>query len=65
MIQPGDVIWTPPNTRHWHGAQPSVAMSHYAIVEPLNGSAAQWMEKVTRRAIRPQEQTKCMTWTTN
>ena len=22
-------------------------MSHYAIVEPLNGSSAEWMEKVT------------------
>jgi quercetin dioxygenase-like cupin family protein len=23
MIQPGDVIWTPPNVRHWHGARMS------------------------------------------
>jgi len=64
MIQPGDVIWTPPNVRHWHGAQPSVAMTHYAIVEPLNGVTAQWMEKVTDEQYGPQEQGKCMTWTT-
>ncbi len=40
-------------------------MSHYAIVEPLNGVAAQWMEKVTDEQYGAQEQTKCMTWTTN
>jgi quercetin dioxygenase-like cupin family protein len=65
LIQPGDVIWTPPNTRHWHGAQPGVAMAHYAIVEPLNGVSATWMEKVTDEQYAPQEQGKCMTWTTN
>jgi len=46
-IRPGDVIWTPANVRHWHGAQPDSSMSHYAIVEPLNGSSAEWMEKVS------------------
>jgi len=61
MIQPGDVIWTPPNTRHWHGAQPHSAMSHYAIVEPLNGSSAEWMEKVTNAQYGPQERGTCKT----
>ena len=46
-IRAGDVIWTPANAKHWHGAQPDSAMSHYAIVEPLNGSSAVWMEKVS------------------
>jgi quercetin dioxygenase-like cupin family protein len=46
-ILPGDVIWTPANVKHWHGAQPNAAMSHYAIVEPLNGSSAQWMHHVS------------------
>ena len=64
-IQPGDVIWTPPNTRHWHGAQASVAMAHYAMAESLNGVAAQWMEKVTDEQYGPQEQTKCMSSMTN
>src|SRR6478735_4873944 len=41
-IRPGDVIWTPPNAKHWHGAQPGSPLSHYAIVEPLNGSSATW-----------------------
>jgi len=58
-IRPGDVIWTPANVKHWHGAQPKSAMSHYAIVEPLNGSAAQWMEKVTDETYGPKDATTC------
>ena len=27
-IQPGDVIWTPPDEKHWHGAAPTTAMTH-------------------------------------
>jgi len=46
-IFPGDVIWTPPNEKHWHGASPDVAMSHIAIVEMKDGEAVDWMEKVT------------------
>ena len=30
------------------------AMSHYAIVEPLNGSSAEWMEKVTDEQYGPE-----------
>jgi quercetin dioxygenase-like cupin family protein len=32
-IRPGDVIWCPPGVRHWHGATPTTAMTHMAIVE--------------------------------
>jgi 4-carboxymuconolactone decarboxylase len=46
-ILPGDVVWIPANVRHWHGAQPEAPMSHYAIVEPLNGKNVEWMEHVT------------------
>jgi len=46
-IQEGDVIWTPPGVKHWHGASPESAMSHLAIQEALNGKAVEWMEKVT------------------
>jgi quercetin dioxygenase-like cupin family protein len=60
-IRPGDVIWTPANVRHWHGAQPNAAMSHYAIVEPLNGSSAEWMEKVTDEQYASQEASTCKT----
>jgi quercetin dioxygenase-like cupin family protein len=46
-IRPGDVVWFPANEKHWHGASPTTAMSHFAIQESLNGSPVTWMEKVT------------------
>jgi quercetin dioxygenase-like cupin family protein len=42
----GDVIWCPPNHRHWHGATPGSSMTHIAVQESLNGRAVQWMEHV-------------------
>ena len=46
-IYPGDVVWCPPGHKHWHGATPSSAMSHIAIVEALDGKAVDWMETVS------------------
>ena len=46
-IRAGDVIWCPPNRRHWHGATPSTAMTHIAIQEAIDGRAVDWMELVT------------------
>ncbi|MEY2540206.1 MAG: hypothetical protein QOG67_3946 [Verrucomicrobiota bacterium] len=46
-IRPGDVIWIPPGEKHWHGATPTTAMTHIAIVEQLDGKSADWMEKVS------------------
>ncbi|MBD8533280.1 MULTISPECIES: cupin domain-containing protein [unclassified Massilia] len=45
-IRPGDVVWTPPGVKHWHGAAPAVAMTHIAIQEAEDGKVVQWMEKV-------------------
>jgi quercetin dioxygenase-like cupin family protein len=46
-IRPGDVVRCPPNEKHWHGATPTTAMTHIAIVEQLDGKTVEWMEKVT------------------
>jgi quercetin dioxygenase-like cupin family protein len=46
-IRPGDVVWFTPNEKHWHGAAPTTAMTHIAIVEQLEGKSADWMEKVS------------------
>jgi quercetin dioxygenase-like cupin family protein len=46
-IRPGDVIWTPPGVKHWHGATDSGAMSHIAITEVVDGRNVDWMEKVS------------------
>jgi len=45
-IRPGDVVWCPPGEKHWHGASPTTAMSHFAIQEALDGKVVEWMEKV-------------------
>lgn len=46
-IHPGDVVWFPPYEKHWHGATPTVAMTHIAIQEKLDEKAVEWMEKVS------------------
>lgn len=46
-IEKGNVIWTPPGVKHWHGATPSSSMTHMAIQESVNGKYVEWMEKVT------------------
>jgi quercetin dioxygenase-like cupin family protein len=51
-IQPGDVVWCPPGTKHWHGATAKTAMTHIAIVEKLDGKAVEWMEHVSDEQYR-------------
>lgn len=46
-IRPGDVIWFPPGEKHWHGASATVAMTHIAIQEALDGKVVDWMEHVS------------------
>lgn len=46
-ISAGDIIWCPPGHRHWHGATPTTAMSHWALQEALDGKVVDWMEKVS------------------
>ena len=46
-IRPGDVVWTPPGVKHWHGASPTTAMTHMAIQEQQEGKVVEWMEKVS------------------
>jgi quercetin dioxygenase-like cupin family protein len=46
-IHPGDIVWFPPNQRHWHGATITTAMTHIAIQEAVDGRTVTWMEKVS------------------
>lgn len=46
-IRPGDVIWTPPGVKHWHGAAPATAMTHIAIQDAVGGKTVEWLEKVS------------------
>ncbi|WP_423236668.1 (R)-mandelonitrile lyase [Burkholderia multivorans] len=46
-IHPGDVVWCPPDVKHWHGASPATAMTHLAVTGTVDGKNAEWLEKVT------------------
>ncbi|MBD1905692.1 cupin domain-containing protein [Funiculus sociatus GB2-A5] len=46
-IRPGDVVWIPPNVKHWYGATATTAMTHTAIQEQLDGTPVNWMEQVS------------------
>lgn len=43
----GDIMWCPPEHKHWHGATPHGPMEHIAIQESRNGSPVTWLEPVT------------------
>jgi quercetin dioxygenase-like cupin family protein len=51
-VRPGDVVWFPPGLKHWHGASPSIAMTHLAVQEMLNGKNVDWLEKVSDEQYR-------------
>ena len=46
-IRPGDVVWIPAGEKHWHGAAQTTAMTHIAIQEAVDGTAADWFEHVS------------------
>ncbi|MBB5060682.1 hypothetical protein HDF16_005418 [Granulicella aggregans] len=51
-----DVVWFPPNEKHWHGAAPTTAMTHIAIQERTDGGMVDWMEHVTEEEYSRQRQ---------
>jgi quercetin dioxygenase-like cupin family protein len=54
-IRPGDVIWFPPGEKHWHGAAPTTAMTHIAIVEVLDGKSTDWLGQVSDEQYKGSE----------
>jgi quercetin dioxygenase-like cupin family protein len=46
-IHAGDVVWIPPNTKHWHGGTASERMTHIAIQERVRSKNLEWLEQVT------------------
>lgn len=50
-IRPGDTVWCPPGTWHWHGAAPDHFMTHLALWDGLPEGAevpeTEWGESVT------------------
>lgn len=47
QLNPGDVVWTPPGIKHWHGATTAATMTHIAIQGHVDGVAVDWLEHVT------------------
>ncbi len=40
------MVWFPRGEKHWHGAAPTMAMTHMAIQEQLEGKAVGWLRMV-------------------
>lgn len=48
LIRAGDVVWIPPNEKHWHGAHSTSSMTYIAMQESdAEGVHVRWMEHVT------------------
>ena len=44
----GDVLWCPPDVKHWHGAAPNTSMTHFSFAGTLpDGKNTNWLEPVT------------------
>lgn len=52
QVLPGDVVWIPPQLRHWHGASATEPMVHFAVAEAQDGKVVTWLEKVTEEDYR-------------
>lgn len=47
-IEAGQVVWTPPGVKHWHGAHGEKEMTHLALQNKnSNGKNVHWLEKVS------------------
>jgi quercetin dioxygenase-like cupin family protein len=46
-VKAGDVIYTPPGVKHWHGATADTPMGHIAVTPVVNGKNVDWLEKVS------------------
>ena len=46
-LHPGDVVYIPPEVKHWHGAGSDEWFTHIAIEIPAEGGSNEWLEPVT------------------
>lgn len=51
-VKAGDVVWTAPGVKHWHGATPNSAVTHVAVAESQNGTVVTWLEQVSDEQYR-------------
>ncbi|NQE61385.1 carboxymuconolactone decarboxylase family protein [Caulobacter sp. RHG1] len=55
-MKAGDVVWTGPGVKHWHGAAPTSAMTHVAVAEALDGASVSWLGPVSDAEYRTPSQ---------
>lgn len=46
-VLPGEVVWFPPNVKHWHGSAPDMATKTLSFFEHVDGQTVTWLEKVS------------------
>jgi quercetin dioxygenase-like cupin family protein len=46
------VVWFSPGEKHWHGATLTIAITHFAIQEKLDGKVVDWIEQVSDEQYR-------------
>ncbi len=64
-IRVGDVVWTPPGVKHWHGATTTDRLTHIALTEQQpDGKRVEWMEKVSEVQYNASAQAQAATPTT-
>jgi len=51
-VKAGDVVWTAPRVKHWHGATSNSAMTHVAVSEAREGEGVRWLEPVGSNEYR-------------
>jgi 4-carboxymuconolactone decarboxylase len=51
-VGPGDVVWTPPGAKHWHGATRSGTMTHVGVSEYEESNSVSWLEPVSDEQYR-------------
>lgn len=47
VLHTGDMLWCPPNVKHWHGADMNGGMVHVALTGDKEGKAVTWLEEVS------------------
>ena len=45
-LNPGDVVYVSPETKHWHGAAPDSDFAHIAIMNAVDGASNECLEPV-------------------
>lgn len=55
-VHAGDMVWTPPGVRHWHGATSTTAMTQLSIQETVDGKNVDWQDKVSDAQFRSAQQ---------